>query len=114
MNITINATYFKPDSKFMLRKSLYADGKQIALIAVPIDPMRGPYVKLTVALDPILPMQCGYDPSKHVIIKNYNEGEGVLECLIEQGVVSEPVMYASSGFIDGIPVCELLVDLKDY
>lgn len=34
-----------------------------------------------------------------VIIKNYSENEGVLEFLIENGIVSEPVRHIPSGWV---------------
>lgn len=50
-------------------------------------------------------------PEKHVAIKNYSENEGILEVLVAEGIVSEPVQYVQSGFVS-IPVCELLVEAK--
>lgn len=42
-----------------------------------------------------------------VIIKNYSENEGILDTLIEAGVVSEPVKYIQAGFTS-VPVVKLL------
>lgn len=42
-----------------------------------------------------------------VIIKNYSENEGVLEFLIENGIVSAPVRSVSSGWVT-CPVVKLL------
>lgn len=43
-----------------------------------------------------------------IAIKDYSENAGVLDALIDGGVVSEPIGYISSGFVD-VPVCRLLV-----
>jgi hypothetical protein len=43
-----------------------------------------------------------------VIIKNYSENVGILEALIKANVVSQPLCYLSSGFINA-PVCKLLI-----
>jgi hypothetical protein len=37
-------------------------------------------------------------------IKNYSENEGLLEFLVEEGVLEEPHRYVESGFVM-IPVC---------
>jgi hypothetical protein len=42
-----------------------------------------------------------------VIIKNYSENEGVLEFLIENGIVSEPVRHISSGWVT-CPIVKIL------
>jgi hypothetical protein len=42
-----------------------------------------------------------------IAIKDYSENEGVLEDLIEMGVVSEPLRYVLQGFVH-IPICKLL------
>ncbi len=47
-------------------------------------------------------------PSNHVCIKNYSENEGMLEALMEAGIISEPVDHKQSGFVL-IPVCQLLL-----
>lgn len=42
-----------------------------------------------------------------VIIKNYSENEGVLEFLIENGIVSKPLRTVSSGWVT-CPIVKLL------
>jgi hypothetical protein len=42
-----------------------------------------------------------------VAIKNYSEHEGVLDDLIDAGIVSQPVKFIQSGFVE-IPVCKIL------
>lgn len=41
-----------------------------------------------------------------VAIKNYSENEGILETLIDAGIVEKPHRLVSSGFVN-IPVCRL-------
>jgi len=48
-----------------------------------------------------------------VIIKDYSENKGMLNVLVEAGIVSKPDRYIKSGFVE-CPVCKLLVDPKDY
>jgi len=42
-----------------------------------------------------------------VVIKNYSENEGVLNALIEAGVVSQPIAYIQTGYVSA-PICKLL------
>lgn len=44
-----------------------------------------------------------------VIIKDYSENEGMLEALMEAGLVSAPVRHAEAGFVT-VPVCKFLGD----
>jgi len=43
-----------------------------------------------------------------VIIKDYSENEGILDVLIEAGVISEPKRYIKTGYIN-CSVCDLLI-----
>jgi hypothetical protein len=43
-----------------------------------------------------------------VFIKNYSENEGMLSALISAGVVSEPLGYVKTGFVE-VPFCTLLI-----
>jgi hypothetical protein len=61
-----------------------------------------PYAVATVAL---VEEQLSAD---EVAIKNWSENEGVLESLIENEIVSAPIRYVSSGFVQ-VPICKLLV-----
>ena len=45
---------------------------------------------------------------KEVFIKNYSENEGVLQALIDAGIISEPVYKMDSGFVE-LYICKLLV-----
>ncbi len=42
-----------------------------------------------------------------VAIKNYSENEGVLEALIAANIISQPVRFISTGFIQA-PVCKII------
>ncbi len=42
-----------------------------------------------------------------VLIKNYSENEGVLEFLIENGIVSKPRSWVSTGYVT-VALCDLL------
>lgn len=42
-----------------------------------------------------------------VLIKNYSENEGVLEDLVDMGIISSPTNLVPSGFIN-LHVCKLL------
>ncbi len=42
-------------------------------------------------------------------IKNWSENEGLLEILVEGGVVSEPNRYAESGHVR-VPICTILIE----
>jgi len=44
-----------------------------------------------------------------VAIKDHSENEGMLAFLVGQRIVSEPVRFIRSGFVE-VPVCRLLVE----
>jgi len=46
-----------------------------------------------------------------VIIKDYSENEGMLDALMQAGVVSEPLRMVETGFVE-VPVCKLLINVK--
>lgn len=43
-----------------------------------------------------------------VAIKDYSENEGILQELMDQGVVSAPLRYKASGFVR-VPICKILI-----
>ena len=47
------------------------------------------------------------DPDE-VIIKDYSENDGILECLVLNKVISEPIRFIQTGHIVA-PVCLLLI-----
>ena len=48
-------------------------------------------------------------PEGLVAIKDYSENEGVLEALVKGGIVSEPMHYFPTGYVQ-VPICKLLVE----
>jgi hypothetical protein len=77
------------------------DNKRPALQLVDSDGM--PYCTASVNLPNAVMHPC------EMAIKDYSENAGLLQVLIDAGVVSEPVGYVRSGFVE-IPVCDLLMD----
>jgi len=47
-------------------------------------------------------------PNNQVVIKNYSENEGILEKLIAEGIISNPVGVVQTGYVN-VPLCNLLV-----
>lgn len=43
-----------------------------------------------------------------VAIKDYSENEGMLETLLHYDIISVPIRYEYSGFVE-IPVCKILI-----
>jgi hypothetical protein len=54
-------------------------------------------------------------PMEHdeVAIKDYSENEGMLDVLMKARVVSAPIRFVQSGFVN-IPVCKLLYKRKAH
>lgn len=48
-------------------------------------------------------------PEGYVGIKDYSENEGMLQFLVDNGIVEPPARYIPSGWVS-IPVCKLLVN----
>ena len=45
-----------------------------------------------------------------ILVKDYSENEGLLACLVKEGVVEDTGRRIPSGFVE-LPVCKLLVDI---
>jgi hypothetical protein len=45
--------------------------------------------------------------SGEIAIKNYSENTGVMELLINTGVISQPIRYVNTGMVR-IPICKLI------
>jgi len=43
-----------------------------------------------------------------IILKTYSENEGMLECLVDAGIVSKPIKWIEGGYVE-VPVVELLI-----
>jgi hypothetical protein len=102
MEITLNTRYFH-DETGTVYKGKYHNG-EIALQVK--DPQTGEAL-LTVT-------SCLEEYNEHpaegnVFVKTYSENEGVLECLVDQGVVSEPVRAVQVGWVNFYE-CKLLGD----
>lgn len=50
----------------------------------------------------------GLIESNEVVIKNYSENEGILDVLIQNGVISTPLRYIPISQFVNAPVCKLL------
>jgi hypothetical protein len=48
-----------------------------------------------------------------VLIKNYSENEGILDVLVKEGIVSEPIQIFDVNYIK-IPLCKLLMKPKEW
>jgi hypothetical protein len=70
-------------------------------------PQEGPIATATVYLP-----HAAFDKSTHVAIKDYSENEGMLNALINAGVVAPPDIYIPSGHVK-IPICKLLLERKE-
>ena len=57
-----------------------------------------PYMSVTVNIE-------GLDENE-IAIKNYSENEGILDVLVDEGIVKPPHRHVKSGFVL-IPICEL-------
>lgn len=57
-----------------------------------------PYMCATVNVDGL--------QENEVAIKNYSENEGILDVLVDEGIVKPPHRHIKSGFVI-IPICEL-------
>ena len=84
-----DATIIRAKTKYLdedahLNVARYADGSTAwQLYSMQGEPLMTPTVCL---------MEYGHTPAEgHVIIKDYSENEGILNCLIEQGIISEEV-----------------------
>jgi hypothetical protein len=51
-------------------------------------------------------------PEGYVFIKSWSENEGVLECLVHEGVVAKPVATVPTGFVVA-HVCKLLMPVPE-
>jgi hypothetical protein len=87
-------------------KSKYQNNDRIALMLI----TKGgePYATVTVNVPEIILEK------NEVCIKNYSENEGILEQLISQGILSEPI-YSVTDTIILIQICKLLqeIDMED-
>jgi len=89
--------------KVYLKKDVYrARPDQIALSAFSVDPPHEPFAIVSVCM-----VNVKTSPGD-ILIKSYVENEGMLEQLIEQKIVSEPILEIPSGFVR-IYLCKCLI-----
>lgn len=105
-----NYPYREPDEVMWITKEHYASNNNIALQLWCKDPESDtvePYTTITVNTEIDL-------PPNHVMIKSYEfNGDLTMKYLIEQGIISEPVVHVPYNMVV-IPVCELLCEkLRD-
>jgi hypothetical protein len=104
MKITLNTRYF-PAEPATIRRGKYHNGET----ALVLDDAAG----LRLATATVCLEQYNEHPAEgNVIIKDYSENEGILACLVAQGVISEPVRSIQSGWVNFYE-CKLLVTLPD-
>lgn len=93
----MNVTFNKWDCEAVITKYFNGRAAIILVDSVTRSPIATASVNLTDA----------YVGPGEVAIKNYSENEGMLDALVVAGIVSEPVSFATSGFVE-IPICNLL------
>jgi hypothetical protein len=87
------------DTRWTVSLSSYTNNARPALILTDADTWQpGPVVTVNLPNEDI--------PKDHVAIRDYSETVGILDVLIEAGIVEEPVRHAKSGFVT-IPICKL-------
>jgi hypothetical protein len=104
MENTISIPFSSPYGEFMNISLVFGKYRNGQRAIEMIDEADGaPYAVASVALvDEFL-------SDDEVAIKNWSENAGVLESLIENEIVSAPIRYAYSGFVQ-VPICKLLVE----
>lgn len=105
MQITLKTRYLGPIKAEVSIESYQVGGrKAIELIAAEDqdDIIKGePLMMATVNI-------MGATERGEVLVKDYSENEGVLDCLIKEGVVEDTGRRVESGYVQ-LPVCRLLV-----
>jgi hypothetical protein len=103
MENTVSIPFSSPYGEFFNISLVFGQYRNGQRAIEMIDEADGaPYAVATVAL---VDEQLSAD---EVAIKNWSENQGVLESLIENEIVSAPIRYVSSGFVQ-VPICKLLV-----
>lgn len=106
---------FKKAKKFIMYHSEWTDGDIKLTCCYDIYAMGGIFLELyekdendnyECFMTASICVPCALEDNE-IAIKNYSENEGILDILIEQGVINEPHRYVSSGYVNNIPVCTL-------
>lgn len=98
ITFTLNSEYIK-DTQVSMLVGQYGNGRTALEL---IDSTDGEPVMVATVNVPDIPLE-----ENEVIIKDYSENEGVLDCLIKEGIVSKPKRHISTGFVL-CPVVDLL------
>ncbi len=85
----------------ILKKEMYQNNQRVALVLE--DENDGEVVAHATVNLSKYPLD-----DNEVLIKDYAENEGMLDCLIEHGIVEKPEYFIYSGFVQ-LPVCKLLI-----
>lgn len=95
----IMATIIYRGEECIIKKHKYANNNRVALV---LYTMCGqPYATLTTNV--------GVDLAEdEVAVKTWSENDGILQLLMENNIVSAPLYYIPSGFVE-IPICKLLI-----
>lgn len=51
-------------------------------------------------------------PPGHIYIKDYSENEGMLDCLVDAGIVEDTGKRVPLHFVD-VPLCKLLIEVPE-
>lgn len=88
----------------LLEQAFYGNGRK-ALCLHEFDEEFGCYMDYMTASVNLVDEDLAED---EICIKDYSENTGILQALVEAGVVSNPIRMVSSGFVQ-IPVCKLYI-----
>tara|TARA_R110000822_G_scaffold46521_1_gene123670 strand:- start:1120 stop:1470 length:351 start_codon:yes stop_codon:yes gene_type:complete len=77
-----------------VERAMYANGQNAILLYEEGEP----YMTATVAVDPAV-ASYPIDESQDVVIKNYSENEGILEALVEGGIIEKPHATIEINFV---------------
>lgn len=83
----------------LVKKTTYADNQRMALALICEDKYKSLMTVATVNL-PGYPLK-----DNEVAIKDYSENAGILQVLVEAGIISTPHDYTTSGCVL-IPICK--------
>lgn len=89
------------DWNCILTKEMYQNNQRVALVL--IHETEGDVVAYATVNVPEYPMN-----NDEVLIKDYSENEGMLQTLVDAGVISEPTGTIQHGFVI-LYVCKLLM-----
>lgn len=110
MKLLIKDAVFEEKDTINVYIAQYVQGGNYCIRSSCFDPEMGieePYMVHTVNIPNML-------EKNEVAIKEYNEGIGSLAFLYAWDIIDKPHKALSSGHINYIPVCRLLIDPEDF